>query len=262
MSDGQAATETPEELDRAAMFAAGPPGIPRRTIWIALAVAAVLGIGGAFADHSFNVQPTAPPTPVTHNATAQHETLAQFVGLKPLDDKTAPPIDLTDGFGRLFTLSQVVGRPVILTFLGPTCKESCPVVTLEIAEAETTLAKDHLRPAVVIVNADPQHLSVASAHAALEHRPLAELSGATFVTGSLTEIEPIWKTYGVTIEDDPTTGALAYTNVLFLLDSTGRLQDSLTSFADESFSGTATLPTPEIDRFASGIVTYLEQAAR
>jgi hypothetical protein len=66
----------------------------------------------------------------------------------------------------------------------------------------------------------------------------------------------------VTIEDDPTTGALAYTNVLFLLDSTGRLQDSLTSFADESFSGTATLPTPEIDRFASGIVTYLEQAAR
>jgi len=262
MSGLETPTDTTEPLDRAAMFAAGPPRIQRRTIWIVLAVAAVLGIGGAYADHSFNVQPAPSPTPVTQTATPQHETLAQFIGVKTLDDNLAPAIDLTDSAGRSFSLSQLAGRPVILTFLGATCEESCDVVSLELLKAEATLASAHIRPAVVIVDADPQHLSVASAGAAFKHRPLSDLSGATFVTGSLTEMEQIWKTYGVTIEDDPTTGVLAYTNVVYLIDAGGHLRDSLTPFVNESFSGDGTLPLAEINRFASGIADYLEQVAR
>jgi cytochrome oxidase Cu insertion factor (SCO1/SenC/PrrC family) len=253
---------TDKPIDRAALFAEGPPRIPRKTIWIALAVAAVLGIGGAFADHSFNVAPTASPTPVARHATVEQQTLASFVGLKTLKTTPAPAIDLIDGDAKQFSLKELAGRPVILTFLGATCGEDCSVVAPELADAVAALTKAHLRPAVVIVNADPEHLSVQSARAALARGPIATISGATFLTGPLTTIQRIWKSYGVTIEVDPSTGALAYTNVVYLIDTRGALRVSLTPFANESFSGTASLPAAEIERFASGVVTYVRRIAR
>jgi cytochrome oxidase Cu insertion factor (SCO1/SenC/PrrC family) len=261
MSGLETPTDTTEPLDRAAMFAAGPPRIQRRTIWIVLAVAAVLGIGGAYADHSFNVQPAPSPTPVTQTATPQHETLAQFIGVKTLDDNLAPAIDLTDSAGRSFSLSQLAGRPVILTFLGATCEESCDVVSLELLKAEATLASAHIRPAVVIINADPDDLARSSEADTFDRGQLAR-AGAIFLTGSLAQIQPVWRSYAVTIEVDPTTGVLAYTNVGYLIDAGGHLRDSLTPFVNESFSGDGTLPLAEINRFASGIADYLEQVAR
>ena len=262
MSSSHITSTTDESIDRAAMFAEGPPRIPRKTIWITLAVAAVLGIGGAFADHSFNVAPTASPTPVARHATVEQQTLASFVGLKTLKARPAPAIDLVDGAAKQFSLEQLAGRPVILTFLGATCGENCPVVARELASAVAVLTRAHLRPVVVIVNADPKHLSVQSARAALAQGPLATISGATFLTDPLTTIQRIWKSYGVTIEVDPSTAALAYTNVIYLIDTTGTLRASLAPFANESFSGTASLPAAEIARFASGVVTYVRRIAQ
>jgi cytochrome oxidase Cu insertion factor (SCO1/SenC/PrrC family) len=262
MSGRDTTTEGAETLNRAAMFAAGPPKIPRKTVWIALGVVAVLGIGGAFADHSFNVPSASTSTPVIHHSARQRQTLAQFVGLKTLSALRAPAIDLTDGGGGAYSLGQLAGRPVILTFLGATCAETCLVIAPELVRAEAILSRAHVRPAVVIVNADPRHLSVASVHTALHTGPLASLTGAMFLTGSITQLQPIWKSYGVTIEVDPTTNELAYTNVIYLIDQMGRLRDSLTPFANESFSGSATLPIAQLNRFASGIAFYLEQIAR
>jgi len=253
---GTSLTEVEEHERRASLFASGPPRIPRKTIWITLAFAAVFGIGGAFADHSFNVQPAASPTPVTH-AGSEHQTLAQFVGLKPLTARIAPAISLTDQNDDAFSLAQDLGRPTLLTFLGTPCSELCPVIVQEIHQAEIDLRRAHLSIAVTIVNANPQQLSPRAVSAAYGKGPLTTLQDASFLTGTLAQLEPVWKDYDVTIDLDPTTHALAYTSVIYLITPSGKLHDALTPFADESFTGSASLPQEEINRFGSGIATYV-----
>jgi cytochrome oxidase Cu insertion factor (SCO1/SenC/PrrC family) len=136
------------------------------------------------------------------------------------------------------------------------------VVAAELRQAEVDLAKVHLRPALVIVNADPERLSTISVRTTLRQGLTAALPGATFLTASLGRIQTVWKRYGVTVELDPTTHALAYTNVLYVIGPTGKLRDALTPFANESLSGRATLPKTEIDRFARGIAIAVQSVAR
>ncbi|MGH9919422.1 MAG: hypothetical protein ACRD6W_11230, partial [Nitrososphaerales archaeon] len=109
-----------DAAERAAQFAAGPPRISRRAIWITLGIAAVLGIGGAFADNSFNV-PAAPRASNVGHAAHESTSLAQFLGLDVLHLVAAPSFMLASPAGTPFALSQLAGRPVILTFLPAPC---------------------------------------------------------------------------------------------------------------------------------------------
>jgi len=118
-----------------------------------------------------------------------------------------------------------VGRPVLLAFLGATCASTCPVVAAELERAQALLSSDHVGIAVVVVNVDPQRLSLPATREALTNGAFAGLADDSFVTGPLQRIEGVWKSYGVTVELDPTTGALAYTNVLYLIDSRGELRE-------------------------------------
>lgn len=249
----------PEIIERAEAFRRGAPGISRRTIWIALGIAAVLGIGGAFADHSFDVQPTASPSTPVHHTGAVRVSMSQFVGLKDLGDGAAPPISLTESSGADFSLASLRGRPVVLTFLGAPCAQICPVVAGELADASRLLGAAHLDPAIVIVDANPENLSLGDARAAMASAPLLGLHDAVFLTGTLAEMQAVWKAYGVTIEVAPAAHALVYTDVIYLIDSSGHLRDALTPFANESSSGLMSLPASSATRFASGIATYVER---
>lgn len=248
--------------------AVAPPGIPRRAIWIGLAIFAVLGLGGAFADHSFDVQPAPAPTPVTtavSSATASdpgRQSLAQYVGLSNLGAEPAPPIELQTPDGGAFSLHQLAGRPVILTFLGAGCGGICPIVISELHGAETALAARGMQPAIVVVNADPRAARSGGAGRLVGPAMLRGLRHATFLDGSLPQLEKVWRAYGVTIELAPANGALAFTQVIDLIDAHGRLRSSLSPFADESFSGSDSLPAAQAERFASGIATYLSRITR
>jgi cytochrome oxidase Cu insertion factor (SCO1/SenC/PrrC family) len=241
--------------------AAAPPGIPRRAIWIGLALAAVLGIGGAYADHSFDVPP-APSATTVHTTATRSRSLAQFVGLTSLGTKRAPDIVLTAGSGSTFTLASLVGHPVIVTFLPAGCGGICPVVTTELRDAQHALAAEGIESAVVIVNADPRAVVRRPAPPEYATSMLSGLQMATFVDGSLAQLQQVWRSYGVTIELDPQSGALASTDVIYLIDPQGRLRDALTPFANQPRLGAAALPIAEIRRFAEGISTYVSRITR
>ena len=42
---------------------------------------------------------------------------------------TAPPFQLRDQFGQAVSLSDYLGKPVVLTFLYTSCPDICPIVT-------------------------------------------------------------------------------------------------------------------------------------
>lgn len=245
-------------VDRAAAFAAGPPRISRRTLWIALGVFAVLGIGGAFADNSFNVTPA--PTPSTvHHSTRQATSLAQFLDLTPVRGRAAPPFVLTTTNGVSRSLASFAGGPIILTFLPAACRESCPVVAGELAQAMRQLVTRPSRPTVLIVNADPQQLAPDAVAASIRGGPLAAIPDVVVLSGPLAEMQQVWRAYGVSIVVAPALRALTYTSVVDLIDGHGRLRYTMSPFANESRTGVATLPASEIARYGDGIASYVER---
>jgi cytochrome oxidase Cu insertion factor (SCO1/SenC/PrrC family) len=259
-----AAPRRPEgpTLDRAAMLAAGPPPIPRRAVWLILIAAAVLGIGGAFADHSFDVEPSAIGAPPVHYSNAASRSLDAFVGLRSLGSSPAPAVGLADERGVAFSWKRLSGHPVILTFLGAGCADTCPVVSDELRMSAVDLQRRDVRPAVVIVNADPRRLPATGSAGFAAPAIAKALRDAIFLDGPLPALQRVWKAYGVTVELDPADGLLAYTSVVYLIDAGGHLRDSLTPFADESRTGDATLPAAQMARFASAIAGCIEQFTR
>ncbi|HLX77925.1 MAG TPA: hypothetical protein VKR27_03505, partial [Acidimicrobiales bacterium] len=103
--------------ERAARFKEDPPKISRRVIWFVIGAFAVLGIGGAFADHSFNVTSQTPGTTAVTKDRSVARTMAQYVGLRVLSNRAAPSLDLVDQHGRPFHLASLTGRVTVLTFL-------------------------------------------------------------------------------------------------------------------------------------------------
>jgi cytochrome oxidase Cu insertion factor (SCO1/SenC/PrrC family) len=258
---------TPREMtplnaeERAERFSQGPPRLSRKAIWIAICVLAVLGIGGAFADSSFNV--TQPPrTPKARDASRAPQTLAAFLNLRVLVRKPAPPVNLVDQLDRPFTLRSLRDKVVVVTFLDPRCRDVCPVESEEIRDASGDLGSAGSNVAFVVIDANPRDLGAQAAATGFARTGLSSLGNVFFLAGSLRDLNRIWAEYGVTVVFDPSTGQLAHTNVIDIIDSSGRRDYALEPFGNESATGRYVLPANEIERFARGIARYVEKASR
>lgn len=252
---------TLDPAERAARFNEGPPKMSRRAIWIVIGIIAVLGIGGAFADHSFNVPSSAPPSTTVLHSKAVKQTLAEFVNLSSLGHSLAPPIRLVDQHGAPFNLRALNGRVVVLTFLDARCGDICPVVSNELREATSDLGALARSTSFVVVNANPGHLGTAATQRAVRADRLGTLPNLFFVSGPLATMNKVWAAYGVTVEYDPTTGRLGHTNLIDIIAPNGTLDYSLGPFGNENFAGQFTLSAPETSRFARGIAEFVKQAA-
>ncbi len=62
------------------------------------------------------------------------------------------------------------------------------------------------------------------------------------VTGPLATLDAVWKAYGVSISVDKKTGLEAHNDVMDFVDGRGDLRYRATPFADESTTGTFSLP--------------------
>lgn len=121
----------------------------KRTRWLTVALVATaavvgtgVGIGVAIAQgegSSSNVEPTAPPDPgVTF----------------PAGTRRAPDFELHDQAGRAIGLRSLRGRPVVLAFIDPVCRNLCPFEAKVLNEATRSLPAGE-RPTIVAVSVNP-----------------------------------------------------------------------------------------------------------
>lgn len=305
---GEADTQPP--VDRSAAFAAGPGGIPRRFVYVAVAAFVVLGLGGLLAEHVFSaagLNPTASTTnPKSSGASASAagntgntgntgagdsgntgagstgnasptggsgsigSSLSSFMGLDPLPGGQAPGFTLTDQLGQPFSLSGARGTAVVLTFFDGRCLDICPVLAAELRRAASDLGAAAGRVTFVTVNTDPDATSVGDLSAAVARVAGGSGKGAPpavladrweMLTGPVARLNAVWRAYGVTIEVDPSTGVMAHNDVMFFLSPSGAELYRATPFADESSSGSYSLPAASIARWARGIAQYAAKAA-
>ena len=138
--------------------------------------------------------------------------------------KRAPGFSLTDQRGRPVSIARFRGRPVIVTFIDPLCRNLCPLEAKVIDSVEASLpAAD--RPAVVAVSVDQWG---DARRYLLEDEVKWKLgSDWRWAVGKPAALRRVWRAYEIAVRDTPKTVAgvtvhnISHTEGIFLLDRRG-----------------------------------------
>jgi protein SCO1 len=130
-----------------------------------------------------------------------------------------PPADfaLRDQDGRRVRLADFRGRPVILTFMYSTCRDTCPLTAQQIKIAMDDLGHD---VPVLAVSVDPANDTPLNAKRFLVKQGL--LGRMRFLLGDRAQLAPIWKAYGI----QPQGKRFDHSAYVLLIDAQGRRQVS------------------------------------
>ncbi len=148
--------------------------------------------------------------------------LPSVAGADAVPARNAPPIELTDQYGKKVNLAKLKGHSVLVTFLYTHCHDLCPIVAGKLHTAYAHL-KQAERPLVLAVSVDPSHDTPASAAAFNKrHRTVGEID---WLLGSRAELEKTWKAWGVKPEhnaNDPEE--IEHNAEIFAIDPQGQIR--------------------------------------
>jgi len=267
----EAGTSPPARIDRSAALAQGAPGIPLKFVYWALGVVLVLSLGGLIGEHLFssaglNPAPTTPTQPRTAStvttptvpapAGSVQASLGSFMGVSAVTPRRAPIFSLTDQHGQPTSVPTSPPHVVVLTFFNAPCNDICPVLAAEIEQADRDLGSQAADVEFVTINTDPNALAQSAESPVLSATQLGALPNWHLVTGPLATLNALWKAYGVSISVQKKTGVEAHNDVMDFIDARGNLRERATPFADESTTGSYSLPPASIARWGQGIATY------
>ena len=140
--------------------------------------------------------------------------------------RPAPEFALPATGGGEFRLSRHVGKVIVLTFGYTSCPDVCPTVLAELAQVRERLGSAAKRVQVVYVSVDPERDTLTRL------RAFTEQFDKTFLglSGSLDQLAPVWKAYGVSVVrrerpgSKPLTYLVHHSASVFLIDGAGRLR--------------------------------------
>lgn len=149
-------------------------------------------------------------------------TLPQVAGADAVPARPAPPIELTDQYGKRIDLAKLKGHSVLVAFLYTHCTDLCPIVAGKVHTAYASLSKAE-RPIFLAVSVDPAHDTPASAAAFNKrHRTTGEID---WLLGSRAELEAVWKAWGVKPEHDAKDPEeIEHNAEIFAIDPQGRIR--------------------------------------
>jgi protein SCO1 len=132
---------------------------------------------------------------------------------------TAKEISLTDHNEKPFKLSDHRGEVVLLYFGYINCPDECPTTMAHIKLALESLGASAKNVQVIMVSTDPARDTPAGLKDFMEHFSPDFLG----LTGTPTELEKVWKDYGVVVED----GGETHSTFLYVIDPSGNIRETL-----------------------------------
>jgi cytochrome oxidase Cu insertion factor (SCO1/SenC/PrrC family) len=136
-------------------------------------------------------------------------------------DQVAGSFDLVDQNGDDVTLSSLRGKAVALTFLDPVCTSDCPTIAHEFAATGKLLGASDRDVELVAINANPRFLSPAFLRAFDQEQDLGSIPNWRYLSGSLTALEDVWRTYGVEVSYETGGGMIDHSEIAFVIDPSG-----------------------------------------
>ncbi len=139
----------------------------------------------------------------------------------------APGFTLTDQAGRPVSLASLHGKVILLTFLDPVCTSDCPLIAQEFRAADHLLSRQSRHVELVAIVANPVEYSVAYTRAFDNQEGLAGLSNWLFLTGSLRQLQQVWRHYAVAAQILPGGGMIAHSDLAYVIDAAGHTRFEL-----------------------------------
>ncbi len=153
-------------------------------------------------------------------------------------DAVTPAFTLVNQAGQTVTLASLRGKTIALTFLDDTCTTDCPVIASEFRTADGYLGRDAGRVEMVAVNANPRYITPNYLAAFDQQEGLSHVPNWLYLTGSLSDLRHVWKSYGEAVIYLPGGAMIGHSEYAWVIDSSGHTRDIL-----DTDPGPATSPT-------------------
>ncbi len=187
----------------------------RRLRWFVLAGALVVGIGAGAAIAVLR----------SSNAPAIPSSLSSPPAVTwPAGQKLAPGFTLRDRNGQAISLRQFRGRPVIMTFIDPLCRNLCPLEARVLARMVARMPAAQ-RPAIVAVSTN--QWADARKNLLLDEKKWNLPSDWHWAVGAPAALARVWKAYAIGVSSTTKTIAgievhrITHTEASYLVDSRG-----------------------------------------
>ena len=139
----------------------------------------------------------------------------------------APDFTLTSQAGREVSLGGLRGKVVLLTFLDPVCTTDCPIIAQEMRAADSMLGAKAGQVELVAVVANPTYMSTAFTAAFTRQEGLDHVPNWLYLTGSLSQLQAVWRHYGVQVENLPAGAMSAHNDIAYVISASGLLSREL-----------------------------------
>lgn len=172
-----------------------------------------VGVGGAIAALR------SPSTPPDLSSTAYDPGITW-----PAGKALAPGFTLRGESGRPISLKQFRGRPVIVTFIDPLCRNLCPLEAKVLGQIARQMPAAE-RPAIVAVSVN--QWADARRNLLLDKTKWSLPSGWHWAVGSPQALARVWQHYGIGVSAATKTIAgitvhrITHTEAAYVLDSRG-----------------------------------------
>ena len=134
--------------------------------------------------------------------------------------EVAPNFTLTDQFGQPVSLSSYRGKVVILAFNDSECTTVCPLTTAALVDAKAMLGAAGRQVQLLGIDANPKATAIDDV---LSYSQLhGMLYQWRFLTGSLPQLERVWKDYSVGV--DVSQSQVDHEPAIFVINQQGRLE--------------------------------------
>ncbi len=128
----------------------------------------------------------------------------------------ASDFSLTSQTGGTVRLSDYRGKYVLLFFGYSHCLDQCPATMAVLTKARSEVGAQADNVKVLFISTDPAHDTEQSMGAFLARFDPSFIG----LTGSMEQLQPIWKDYGVTVQD----GGETHSSYTYLIDPNGNLR--------------------------------------
>ena len=139
-------------------------------------------------------------------------------------DFAARGFSLTDQHGQTVTLAGLRGTVVLLTFLDPVCTTDCPLIAQEFRQAGQLLGANSAKVELVAIVANPIYHQVADTQAFDRQEHLAQVPNWRYLTGSVPQLQQVWKNYGISAEILPAGSMIGHQDVAYVIDRAGHVR--------------------------------------
>jgi len=215
----------------------------------ALAAAAMLSVLTALAGCGSSVSTSSSAGMQANPASSAAEMNPNLDLGSSLGAQSAPDIKLVNQFGQPMSLSQFLGKIVMLSFEDSECTTVCPLTTQSMLEAKQMLGAAGNQVQLLGVDANPTATSVADVLA--YSRVHGMVNQWDFLTGSVAQLKAVWAAYRIAVQIEK--GQIDHTPALFVIDQQGREQKLyLTQMAYSSVGQSAEVLADELSSLLPG----------